>query len=172
MIANCQNTNNPCTLCKWGNMVDYGQNTEKCGFAWTNEAKNADGSCECSYLLLHRTVWPGNHLIPESSCRQRQMLPDFTVAYNVKRFFWLAIQMFLSRDNIVPRKTQTAEIDAKVKNKRRWDWLDTEYERETFSESFEKLWIPGKAYCTVCRSEVCYAFRGRFWYFANVNKCL
>ena len=67
------------------------------------------------------------------------MLPDFTVAYNVKRFFWLAIQMFLSRDNIVPRKTQTAEIDAKVKNKRRWDWLDTEYERETFSESFEKL---------------------------------
>ena len=36
--------------------------------------------------------------------------------------------------DIVSQKTQLAKIDANMKNKRRWDWLATEYEVETFSK--------------------------------------
>ena len=40
--------------------------------------------------------------------------------------------IIIVRGNIVLQKIQTAEIDVKVKNKWCWDWLATEYEKETF----------------------------------------
>ena len=44
----------------------------------------------------------------------------------------------MMRGDAVLWRSQTADIDATVKNKWCWDWLETEYERVTCAKSFEK----------------------------------
>ena len=45
----------------------------------------------------------------------------------------------MTRGDMVPRRSQTVDVDTRVKNKWRWDWLETEYAGETFVKSLEKL---------------------------------
>ena len=67
------------------------------------------------------------------------------------------------RGNVVPRRSQTVDTDATVKNKWHWNWLEleTEYKGETFLNSFKKN-LEFLAKCTVvCHCEICYAFSGK-----------
>lgn len=67
---------------------------------------------------------------------------------------------FALRGNVVPRRSQTVDTDATVKNKWRWNWKQNT-KGKCFQIVLKKLRIPGKAYCTVCQCEICYAFGGK-----------
>ena len=43
----------------------------------------------------------------------------------------------MMRSDIVPRKNPTGDIDASVKKKWRWDWLDAKCESATYSNEYK-----------------------------------
>ena len=67
-----------------------------------------------------------------------------------------------ARSDIVLPGTLTADLDAGVKNSWRWDWLERSHEGELkrYKACFHKLKAAGKAYCSLCRSELSYGSIG------------
>ena len=48
-------------------------------------------------------------------------------------------------------------IDSTVKNKWRWDWLDS----DLMQQYIRKLKLPGQAYCTLCQKALLYQSGGK-----------
>lgn len=63
---------------------------------------------------------------------------------------------------------QVREIDSSVKNKFRWEWLEKKVDLKLkkqevsvlLSECIQKINIPGKAICSLCKDQIYYGGRG------------
>lgn len=68
------------------------------------------------------------------------------------------------RKDILEKKDDTLvrqkEVEAKIQNLWRWDWLEKEVDGIKLSVCFHKLAYPGKAYCSWCQTEIDYSGRG------------
>ena len=64
--------------------------------------------------------------------------------------------------DFVERHDKIDEIDTKVKNKFRWDWLETKDNNGTYlSDYIRKIKLSGVAYCLWCHNNVKYGFSGK-----------
>lgn len=68
----------------------------------------------------------------------------------------------MNRKDIMSRSDEAGirEIDSKVKNPWRWDWLENKEEGVFFKEFIRKIAKPGVAFCTICSKELLYGNRG------------
>ena len=66
-----------------------------------------------------------------ASLHSQLSLFSHRVCIRCKIFFSTSLSNHVLWGDIVPWKTQTAKVDANVKNKPRWNWLAMEYEGET-----------------------------------------
>ena len=63
---------------------------------------------------------------------------------------------------VVDRSADVRKIDATVRDKFRWDWLENKDDNGVYySDYVRKLNCPGKALCTVCNSPISYGSSGK-----------